>query len=175
MPDKENTPATGAENTPAPETTTPPAPAPETTPAADESALGDAGKKALDAERTARKAAEKAAADALAKVQEFEDRDKTEAEKLADRATTAEERATKAETELTKTLVALEKNVPADLRDFLTGSTREELEAKADALLAHLKPNGGTTPPPGSFDGGARQGDTESPRSPSRSRRPRHR
>jgi hypothetical protein len=40
--------------------------------------LGDAGKKALDAERREKRAAEKRAADLEARLKEFEDRDKTE-------------------------------------------------------------------------------------------------
>lgn len=62
--------------------------------------LGDAGKKALDRMKSERAAAKKAAAaekkraDNLArKVAEFEDRDKTEAERLASRAEAAEKRA----------------------------------------------------------------------------------
>lgn len=52
--------------------------------------LGDAGKKALRAEREARKAAEKKAADALAKVKEYEDAQKTELERAIERAEQAE-------------------------------------------------------------------------------------
>lgn len=55
--------------------------------------LGDAGKKALQEERAARKVAEKALAERDAKLKEFEDRDKTEAEKLAAAAEAAEKRA----------------------------------------------------------------------------------
>ena len=59
--------------------------------------LGDAGKKALEAERrNARQAAKER--DALAaELQEFRDRDKSEAEKVAGRAQEAEARATQAD------------------------------------------------------------------------------
>jgi hypothetical protein len=71
----------------------PPAPA-DPAPAADPSdALGEPGKKALAEERAARKAAEKLAAEQAAKLKEFEDRDKTEAEKLAARVDAAEKAA----------------------------------------------------------------------------------
>lgn len=74
----------------------PPADPPKQDPAADppkDDGLGDAGKKALQEERAARKAAEKALAERDAKLREFEDRDKTEAEKLAAKAEAAEKRA----------------------------------------------------------------------------------
>ncbi len=58
---------------------------------ADEDAkLGDAGKAALDAERTARKKAEKEAKDAVAKLKAIEDADATELEKATKRADEAE-------------------------------------------------------------------------------------
>ena len=53
--------------------------------------LGDGGKRALDAERRARKAAEKKAADAQAELDKIAEANKTEAEKAADRATKAEQ------------------------------------------------------------------------------------
>lgn len=95
--------------------------------------LGEGGLKALNAEREARAAAEKAAKEALAKVQEYEDRDKSEAQKQQE----ALERAQKELAELTvaktRAEVAAAKGVPAVL---LNGSTQEELEASADALIA---------------------------------------
>lgn len=54
--------------------------------------LGDAGKKALAEERTARKAAEKERGELAARLKAFEDAQKTEAEKLAERADAAEKR-----------------------------------------------------------------------------------
>lgn len=77
----------------------PPADPPKQDPPADppkDDGLGDAGKKALQEERAARKAAEKALAERDAKLKEFEDRDKTEAEKLAAKTEAAEKRATEA-------------------------------------------------------------------------------
>lgn len=55
--------------------------------------LGDPGKKALDAERAARKAAERERADLAAKLKAYEDAQKTEAERLAERAAQAEKTA----------------------------------------------------------------------------------
>lgn len=95
--------------------------------------LGEPGIAALKSEREARKAAEKAAADALAKVKEFEDRDKSESEKQAE--ALAQAKAELAELTIAKTRaeVAAAKSVPVAL---LTGSTQAELEASADALIA---------------------------------------
>lgn len=105
-----------------------------------EDGLGDAGKKALDAERrNARQAAKER--DALAaRLQEFEDRDKTEAQKLADRADAAEKRAAELETRALRLEVASEKGLTTAQAKRLVGSTREELEADADELLETFKP-----------------------------------
>jgi hypothetical protein len=108
---------------------------------ADESAtdkLGDAGKKALDAERREKRAAEKRAGELEARLKEFEDRDKSDLDKVTERATSAEERATKAEQALARLEVALEKGLTPSQAKRLVGSTREELEADADELLADI-------------------------------------
>ncbi len=96
--------------------------------------LGDAGKKALTAEREARKAAEKAAAEALARIKEFEDAQKSEAEKAADALRTAQETATQSAAKALRYEVAAEKGLPLEAAARLTGSTREELLADADVL-----------------------------------------
>jgi hypothetical protein len=113
--------------------------APETKPAGDPPAdskpdadqLGDAGKKALAAEREQRKAAEKE----LAKYRKAEadkaDADKTEAEKRA----AAEQRAVDAELRATRLEVAHEKGLTPAQAKRLVGTTREELEADADEVL----------------------------------------
>lgn len=121
-------------------------PVAEVTPETQE--LGDAGKKAIAAERDARKAAEKANAELTARLKEFEDSKLSELE-LAKR--TAEESATelaRLRTENVRTSVALSKGVPADLVEFLTGDTEEEVAAKADLLLARLGTPGIPKPDP---------------------------
>lgn len=95
--------------------------------------LGEGGLKALSAERDARKAAEKAAADALAKVKEYEDRDKTEVQKQQEALERAQKELADLTVAKTRAEVAAAKGVPAVL---LNGSTQEELEASADALIA---------------------------------------
>jgi len=73
----------------------------------------------------------------------IEESQKSEAQKLADAKTAAEKDATDARTELLRTQVAYSKNLPAELAGRLTGSTKEELEKDADALLKLLRPSGG--------------------------------
>lgn len=88
------------------------------------------------------------------KLKEFEDRDKTEAEKLAERATTAEKTAADATSKLLRYEVAAEKNLPLSMAARLQGSTREELMKDADNLTALLAAQAQSAAP--SFDGGVR-------------------
>lgn len=113
-------------------------------------ALGDAGKKAIQAEREARKAAEQARrdietrlAEATSKLQEHEDADRSVAERLEVAASRATElanveksRADVAEAKLLRLEVAQEKGISGDALALLSGGTREELETKADSILA---------------------------------------
>lgn len=72
----------------------------------------------------------KAEAAELAKIRESQ---KSEAEKAQERLEAAERRAAELELKATRAEVAAAKGVPAGL---LTGSTQDELEASADALIA---------------------------------------
>ena len=74
------------------------------------------------------------------KLQEFEDRDKTEAEKVAERAKAAEDRAAQAESRALRLEIAFEKGLTPAQAKRLVGSTRDELEADADELLETFKP-----------------------------------
>jgi len=74
------------------------------------------------------------------RLQEFEDRDKSEAQKLAERADAAERRATELETKALRLEVAAEKGLTPAQAKRLVGSTREELESDADELLETFKP-----------------------------------
>ena len=95
----------------------------------------DAGaKKALEAERKARRDAEKQLKDIQAQVKQLEDADKSELERLTERLAEAEKRATAAEGRADRFEVALEKGLDMTRAKRLTGSTREELEADADEL-----------------------------------------
>lgn len=76
--------------------------------------------------------AAKANEDAAKRLAEIEESQKTEAEKAAERLAAAERRAVELEQKANRAEVAAAKGVPAEL---LTGSTVEELEASADALI----------------------------------------
>lgn len=114
--------------------------------------LGETGLAALKSERAARAAAEKATADALAKVKAFEDAQKTESEKQAERLAEFERENAELKSAKTRAEVAAAKGVPAAL---LSGGSQAELEASADALIAFrgeiqpqklIVPNEGSSP-----------------------------
>lgn len=104
--------------------------------------LGDAGKRALDAERRRARDAEKALKDAQARLDEFEQAKLTELEK----AQRAAEKAAQERGELEQRLAAMErtamvqrigmeKGLPVALVGRLQGATEDEVSADADALL----------------------------------------
>lgn len=140
----------------APTTTDPPPPPAPETPSAPDADLGDKGEKALDAWKQRARAAEADAKKAKAleaKLAEFEDRDKTEAQKLADRATAAEKEAASARSDYLRLKVGALKGLAPEIAERLKGNTEEEMSADADALLGVLRPSGAGT---GSFDAGVR-------------------
>jgi hypothetical protein len=121
--------------------------------------LGEAGQKALAAERKRAAAAERTAKasqkqidDLSRQLQEFQDRDKTEAQKLAEAKAAAESEASSAKQELLRYRVAAAKKLPTELAARLQGSTEEEMAADADSLLEVLGQR--QTP---SYDGGVRK------------------
>lgn len=115
----------------APETEAQPAGDPPAEPKPETDPLGEAGKKALAAERDARKAAEKELAKYRKAEQEKAEADKTEAEKRA----AAEQRAADAELRATRLEVAHAKGLTPAQAKRLVGTTKEELEADADEIL----------------------------------------
>ncbi len=102
----------------------------------------------------------KANADKAKQFDEITEAQKSELEKANDRAAQAEARAAEIEQRAVRVEVAAAKGVPAEL---LTGSTREELEACADKLLAFR----GTQAPP-DFGAGDRGSDAGKPSQMSR-------
>ena len=116
---------------PTPPTPAPPAVEPTATP--EGAPLGDAGLKALQAERTR---AAKAESDLKALQQQIEDSQKTAEQKAADAITAATATAAQAESRALRYEVAAAKGLDLALAARLTGSTKEELEADADTLMA---------------------------------------
>ncbi len=110
--------------------------------------LGDAGKKALAAERAAKRAAEKRAAELEARVKEFEDASKSEAEKAAARAEAAEKALAEMTQRALRLQVATETGLDSSLHEFLTGSDEESLRSQAEKLKAATAAQRATTPRP---------------------------
>ena len=96
-------------------------------------------------------AASKANADKAKAYDALEEANKTELQKAADRAAAAETQLAQITARALRAEVAAAKGIPANL---LSGSTQEELEASADALIAFK----GTQPKP-DMGGGDRGGD----------------
>jgi hypothetical protein len=69
------------------------------------------------------------------KLKEYEDRDKTEQQKLAESHAAAEQRAQAAELRVTRLEVAADKGLTPAQAKRLVGATREELEADAEDIL----------------------------------------
>lgn len=97
----------------------------------------------------------KEAQEAKAKAAEYEERDKSELEKLTGKLSRLEQEKANAESALLRFEVAAEKEVPSDYLDLLVGSTRDELEAKADKIVQLAKSRNNNDSP--DFDGGARE------------------
>ena len=115
--------------------------------AGDPEALGDAGKKALQAERAARESAEKRLRDVEATLERLQGEHGEKVKALEDEVKAAQLSATEAGTERDRYQVAYEKGLPVDLVDYIRGADREEMTASAERLVAHLKPVEGTPKP----------------------------
>lgn len=103
----------------------------------DDEQLGESGKKALQREREARKAADKARTEAEAKVKEFEDRDKSEQQKANERAEEAEKAAEQAKAEALRYRIAAKNEISdEDAEIFLTGTDEDTLTKQAERLVA---------------------------------------
>lgn len=101
--------------------------------------LGDAGKKALDIERKARRDAERQLKSAEARLKEIEDRDKSEAQKANERAEAAEAALAAKEAETLRLTVASKHGITGDYLDLLSGADEAELEAKAQKVASLIE------------------------------------
>jgi uncharacterized membrane protein YqiK len=99
--------------------------------------LGEGGKRALEAERNARKAAEKSAADFKKRLDEIEAANLSDLEKAQRQAQEAQETATKATADAARFRIAAKHGLTDEDADlFLTGTDAETLERQASALVA---------------------------------------
>ncbi len=123
--------------------------------------LGDGGKKALDAERKARRDAEAEAKNLKDRLAAIEDKDKTEVERLTAQVAQLTKDLDTATVNETRLRVAISKGMSEDKAARLlgaakriTGATPEELEADADDYFSLLgeppaEGEGKKDPPPG--------------------------
>lgn len=138
--------------------TDPPTDPPGATPPADPPAdpaptddLGDAGKRALDAERKARREAEaraKTNEDAAARLKELEDAQKSEQERLQEAKDTAERERDDARVEIARLRVMTDLKLDADLEQFLTARDENGLREQAATLKAKFDAAGPRVPEP---------------------------
>jgi hypothetical protein len=103
----------------------------------------------LAAMKAALKKANKEAEAARLKLKEIEDKDKSESEKAAERAATAEKRAQEAELRAMRLEVAVSKGLTPAQAKRLVGTTQEELEADAEEFLESIRPDDKGKPPGG--------------------------
>ena len=109
--------------------------------------LGDGGKKALDAERAARRAAESRVAELESQISTLQTTHQQALDEATATAAEATSRADKADGEVLRYRVALETGVPARHIGRLQGDTEEALREDAAAFVADIVP-GKTTPKP---------------------------
>lgn len=109
--------------------------------------LGDSGKKALDAERAARRAAEARVAELETQIGSLTTEHQQALEAAATEAAEARTDAEKASGEVLRYRVALETGVPAKHIGRLQGDTEEALREDAASFVADIVP-GKTTPKP---------------------------
>lgn len=120
--------------------------------------LGETGLRALQAERDARAAAERAAAELAARVKSFEDANKSAEERAAEQLAEAQRTAVENANKALRYEVAAEAGLPLTAAGRLQGSTREELLADAASLKALI---GSAQSAPGTPKPDPRQGGGE--------------
>ena len=96
--------------------------------------LGDAGKKALTEERAARKAAEKERDAHAAKLKGYDDRDKSETQRLTEERDALKAERDSSRVDSTRLRLGLRYKLAEDDLDFLGAGTDEEMESRAKRL-----------------------------------------
>ena len=111
--------------------------------------LGEAGKRALAAERKAAREARQQLAAAQARLQEIEDADKSELQKATDAAAKAQSEADEARRELARERIARKHGLSDEDTELLAGDAdaMERLAARLAAAGTQGPPKGDATPP----------------------------
>jgi len=114
---------------------------------ADSRDLGDAGKKAIAAERDARKAAEKQSKDLQQKLDKIEQANLSDLEKAQKRAEAAEKSLQATQSESLRLRIASKHGLTGEAVDLLHGTDEAELESRAARIAVLTKaPNGPVVP-----------------------------
>lgn len=113
--------------------------------------LGDAGKKAIDAERAARKAAEKATADLQKRLDELSRANESELERAKREAKEAQEAAAKATSDALRFRIAAQHGISEEDADLFLNGTDEATLKRQAARLVERTP---TSPLPDPTQGG---------------------
>lgn len=140
--------ANGQEPTPVPK----PTPEPAAKPAAEKS-FGEEYVKQLRKESAS---ARTTLSTVQAELDALKDRDKTDTQRLTDRAAESEKRAGAAETQLIRYEVAALRGLDLKMVNAIAGTTRDEIEANAAVIAESLAAVASAQPKPPGFDGGAR-------------------
>lgn len=122
----------------------------------DPAELGEGGKKALEAERAARKAAEKANADLQARLDEIGRANESELDKARREATEAREQAQQAAAEAIRFRIAAEKGITDHVDLILTAGDEDTMRRQADLWVSRT-PETTAGPRPDLTQGGSGQ------------------
>lgn len=133
--------ASGEPNGQQPDSTGQPATGEPVGPGDGQQTLGEGGKKALDEERKARKAAEKELGELKTRLQAIEDKDKSELERAQSRLQELEQQYGEEKAQRLRLSVASEHSIPADYVDLLTATDEESLTAQAKRVAELVKAN----------------------------------
>lgn len=98
--------------------------------------LGEGGKKALEAERKARAAAEKLAAEREAKLREYEDRDKTEEQRRQEEKERLERELSELTVAKTRAEISASTSIPVGILAGPASGSPEDIQSYADMLAA---------------------------------------
>ena len=109
---------------------------PQQTEALSQQVQGDGALKALQAERDRAKKAERDLRAMQSRLQEFEDRDKTEAQRQSEALARAQRDAETAQAEMARLRIAMRHGIPEEDFDLLGSGDEETLNARAERLAA---------------------------------------